>query len=335
MATSQEIQDIIARLARGEQVSGWDLTRDNNAGAGTYSSPESGYTPLASGAVTGASFYDQPNHVWHSYDPQGTFAGDRADSSWKDGLSGFLKSAALIGGAGFGLNALGGALGGGLTEAALGGADAAAGMGVGGSAGGADLASIIGGSAAGGGSPFVTAAGAGLTGVAPGMSAADLGILGFGAGDIGAIGGLTGAAATGFGSGGLSAADLGGAAAKTSGLGDWLSDPSNILKTIGTVGSLYEGLHSKDGTSTTTRTLDPRVEAQLFGADGKGGILKDLNDWKAMYPTGESQTTINGRQGLLNFANDPATLAAFKNQGAVGLGLLNTPQMKNPWLTGG
>ncbi len=138
---------------------------------------------------------------------------------------------------------------------------------------------------------------------------------------------------------GASLGGLGGIAASGGGfldnLGNWISKPENILKTIGTVGSIAEGLKDtpdpNNFTQTTTKNLDPRISTAIFGADGNSGLFGDLMAFKNKYPTGQNQTMIDAQNGLRGLLTDPRVMNGYFTMGGTGLGLLNQGIAPNPW----
>ncbi len=118
-------------------------------------------------------------------------------------------------------------------------------------------------------------------------------------------------------------------------VGDFLSEPANILKTVGAVGSIAEGLKddpSTDFTQTTTRDLNPAVKTGLFGADGNGGVVGDLMNWYKANPTGQNQTMRDAQTGLRGLLTDPRVMDGYWQMGGRGIGLMNAGIAPNPWM---
>lgn len=167
----------------------------------------------------------------------------------------------------------------------------------------------------GGGELLGEGLGGGATDAAAGSAtkAALYGAEGYGAGMTGAATGLydAGLAATG---GGL-----------LSGLGS-LKD---IVK-IG--GALAGGLAGSQGTQggqqTTQRTLDPRIDAMVFG---QGGLLSDAQNWYNQNKSGQNDTMKLASSQLTGLLSDPNLKNAIYTQGAAGTRMMNQPIASNPF----
>jgi hypothetical protein len=137
-------------------------------------------------------------------------------------------------------------------------------------------------------------------------------------------------AASGLNAAGTIAAGGGFLDKLASGASDFFSNPANLLKTVATIGALTQD-NSTDGTTTTTKSLDPRLASIVFGADGNSGVVGDLKSWAAANPTGQNQTMRDAQNGLRDLLNNPNLLDSFYRQGAAGNALIANGVAPNPW----
>lgn len=227
----------------------------------------------------------------------------------KYGLRDMAKLAAVA----LGANMLGGGLLGG-GEAAAAGAGEAAGTGFGIGGGGMHL------------TPAAMEAGLGTAGYGTNAAAAASGM--FNPATIGAGAGLT----FGPGAAGAAGAAAGGAGA-AGGLGSLAGGMSG--KVIGgLLGAVAGAANSGDKQQTSQQRLDPRMEAMLYGADGKGGYLGAATDWFNQNKGG-NPLMLQGAQMMADFYKSPQYTEGYNNLRSTGLGLLNTPMAGNPFTQGG
>lgn len=147
---------------------------------------------------------------------------------------------------------------------------------------------------------------------------------GFTPASMGAAGGAAGAA------GGVGAA--GGGASAGAG-GSTLGNLSG--KAIGgLLGAVAGAANSGDKTQTTQQRLDPRMEAMLYGADGKGGYLGAATEWFNQNKGG-NPLMLQGAQMMADFYRSPQYTEGYNSLRSAGLGLLNTPMAGNPFTQGG
>jgi hypothetical protein len=160
---------------------------------------------------------------------------------------------------------------------------------------------------------------------APGLTGADAAMA-----DLAASGGLTPASMGGA----AGAAAVGGAAGGgAAGLGSLAGGMSG--KVIGgLLGAAAGAANSGDKTQTTQQRLDPRMEAMLYGADGKGGYLGAAADWFNQNKGG-NPLMLQGAQMMADFYRSPQYTEGYNSLRSTGLGLLNTPMAGNPFTQGG
>lgn len=205
----------------------------------------------------------------------------------------------------------GGLLGGGGATAAGAGEAAGTGFGIGG--GGMHL------------TPAAMEAGLGTAGYGTNAAAAASGM--FNPATIGAGAGLT----FGPGAAGAAGAAAGGAGA-AGGLGSLAGGMSG--KVIGgLLGAAAGAANSGDKTQTSQQRLDPRMEAMLYGADGKGGYLGAATEWFNQNKGG-NPLMLQGAQMMADFYKSPQYTEGYNNLRNTGLGLLNTPMAGNPFMRG-
>lgn len=116
------------------------------------------------------------------------------------------------------------------------------------------------------------------------------------------------------------------------GLGSALGSASG--KVIGgLLGAVAGAANSGDKTQTTQQRLDPRMEAMLYGADGKGGYLGAATDWFNQNKGG-NPLMLQGAQMMADFYKNPQYAEGYNALRSAGLGLLNTPMAGNPFMRG-
>lgn len=274
----------LQRLLSGEQIDGWETS---TAGNSAYSSPESGYTPAAQDKTPiGFSYLDKPNKVWRVYDIDGNLVRNEPESTGASTFKKFLTDGALIAGAGFGLNALGGALGG---------TGAAAGSGLGslGSTGALSLADL--------GLAAIPEVGAGIGSLGSGALAGGGAGLGGALGSGGADAATSAAWATGSPGLGLDTLSTVGA----NGAGGLLSGFGNLP--FGKIaGAALGALSSKDQQQTTTQTREPWGPAQDFIKQQIAQGQKLAGQYQQQPFSPQQQTAYNNYGGLLNSINSGA-----------------------------
>lgn len=283
---------ILQRLLSGEQIDGWDTA---TAGNPTYSSPESGYTPASQDKTPiGFSYLDKPNKVWRVYDIDGNLVRNEPESTSSSTFKKFLTDGAMIAGGAFGLNALGGALGG--TAGGL--ANAGAGLsGLGATPGALSLADL--------GLAAIPEVGAGIGSLGSGALAGGGAGLG---GALGATGDAATSAAWATGSPGLGLDTL--SAVGANGAGGLLSGLSSLpLQQI--LGGVLGAATSRD--QTQTKTNAPWEPAQPFIKQQLAQGQKMAADLAANPFSQQQQTAYNNYGGLLNNINSGAQglLAGF------------------------
>lgn len=162
------------------------------------------------------------------------------------------------------------------------------------------------------GAPALLSEAAIAAGLTPGLTAAGAAAAAGGAAGGAAAGGAGAAGAAGAGStlGGLSGRAIG-----------------------GLLGAAAGAANSGDKTQTTQQKLDPRMEALLYGQDGKGGYLGAATDWFNQNKGG-NPLMLQGAQMMADFYRSPAYAAGYNNLRSTGLGLLNTPMAGNPFMRG-
>lgn len=178
------------------------------------------------------------------------------------------------------------------------------------------------------------AAGASGAAAAPVMDAATAAFL---EANMGALaptvsGGFAPAAAGGGLLGGGAAAGGVASGAAASGAGSMLSNLSG--RAIGgLLGAAAGAANSGDKTQTSQQRLDPRMEAMLYGADGKGGYLGAATDWFNQNKGG-NPLMLQGAQMMADFYRSPQYTEGYNSLRSAGLGLLNTPMAGNPFMRG-
>jgi hypothetical protein len=116
------------------------------------------------------------------------------------------------------------------------------------------------------------------------------------------------------------------------GLGSTLGNLSG--RAIGSLlGAAAGAADSGDKTQTSQQRLDPRMEAMLYGADGKGGYLGAATEWFNQNKGG-NPLMLQGAQMMADFYKSPQYTEGYNNLRNTGLGLLNTPMAGNPFMRG-
>lgn len=180
--------------------------------------------------------------------------------------------------------------------------------------------------------------GGGLGGLGAGQTAIGS-VVGAGGGTgFGSLGGLAGFGGGLGGLGGLGAAAGGGGGGLLGTLGTLGSAAGGLSKLGGAIGAIGGGLlgaNQKAPTDTTTRQIDPRMAAYLYGADGTSGILGGVNDlWKKqMAQGGLNDVQREGLNRQLATLRDPRYSQGFDAMRSSGLGLLGMPIAGNPYTT--
>jgi len=284
------------------------------------SMPASLETGEAPGPVEGYAMYDPAKTAYgqsfQRYDPQGVFVGEgqfKKPGNILDLTGQFAKDMAPLALAALGANGIGAALGqssifgaGGLLgggQAAAAGAGEAAGTGFGIGGGGSTL------------TPAAIEAGLGTAGYGTNAAAAASGM--FNPATIGAGAGLT------FGPG---AAAAGSAAA--GGLGALGSLSGKAIG--GLLGAAAGAANSGDKQQTSQQRLDPRMEALLYGADGKGGYLGAATDWFNQNKGG-NPLMLQGAQMMADYYKSPQYTEGYNTLRSTGLGLLGSGMAGNPF----
>ena len=328
MDSAKTLEQIIAALLQNGQAP-QKLTQEQmqalqGAGQNQFGWFSPGGTPTGTGEGWDGSFAANPtgnqfgvrinDDVGALYDAQGNFTGNDVLNKqtptdlWKQGIAAAL---AMYGGAQFLQGYLPGA------EAAMGGGLEAAGAYAGGGAVdavGSALPELFTGSmpslsfpgAASAFTPDILAAGAISGGVMP-----------------------TGAGLAGLS--GLGTLTSGGGSSFMDKAGNFLSDPNNLLRTIGTVGAIAEGFRNNDtsATQTTTKNFDPKVKETLFGT---GGLLDKasayVNQAAANNYTNPQMTL--AKEKMTGLLSDPNVWNSLYSIGGQGVAMT-----KNPWLLKG
>lgn len=102
----------------------------------------------------------------------------------------------------------------------------------------------------------------------------------------------------------------------------------------GLLGAAAGAANSGDRTQTSQQRLDPRMEAMLYGADGRGGYLGAATDWFNQN-RGGNPLMLQGAQMMADFYRSPQYTEGYNSLRSAGLGLLNTPMAGNPFTQGG
>lgn len=268
-----------------------------------------------------------------SVDQSGQQTGDPwSHTSQGQGIGSILGEFGKIA-APFALMALGGNYLSGLggdAAAGLGGASAE-GMGAGGGALGDAAAGAAGGGTAGGGATWGGMAGA-TGGLTPAALEASLGTAGYGAAGtaggtaLGISGALNGAGA------GLPFAGAAGGAAAGGGLLSSLGSAAGIGQALAPILGAVAGSQSTPGQQVTNqKTLDPRIDAMVFGKDGAGGLLSDASSWYQANKSGQNDTMRQANSQLTGLLTDPRVMQGLYTQGGAGLGMMQGGVAANPF----
>lgn len=202
----------------------------------------------------------------------------------------------------------------------------------------------------GGMSPIVPAT-AGLT-TAGAVTAADGGAALVGNSDKAALlsdagygAGMSGNATSAFDTvAGLTGNNQLGAAAGNAVDGNWLQAAQNVGNSmnmtdwlrLGT--TIYGAVQGNKGTpaqtQTNQRSLDPRLDAVVFGQNGQGGLLSDAQAWYQANKSGQNATMRTAQQQMQGLLTDPRLTQGLYQMGGAGLGLLSQPIAGNPYANG-
>lgn len=99
---------------------------------------------------------------------------------------------------------------------------------------------------------------------------------------------------------------------------------------IGAVGSIIAS--DKGGSSqSTTQEVDPRLAKYLYGEEGDGGLLSDVDKWYQANKSGLNDQMAQGLNTQWNVFNDPRTLGGYQQMTNLGSGLMGTPIVGNPF----
>lgn len=118
-------------------------------------------------------------------------------------------------------------------------------------------------------------------------------------------------------------------------VGDFLSEPRNLLSTVGAIGSIVEGRRNsgpQTSTSSTQRTFDPQVSQALFGTGGTGGLIGDATAYlnRAKSNNYSNPQMDMARTKLTGLISDPNVWNSLYQIGGTGVAMT-----KNPWLLKG
>lgn len=195
----------------------------------------------------------------------------------------------------------------------------------------------------------------GATPLAPGLTAAEIG--GIGAGGVGggsalagggaAAGGINPATAGWFpGEGVASGIPAWDGAAKAAGVGLSSTPGAGFLSSLGDLGGLAKvaapllgavaGSQSTPGAETTNRrTLDHRMDAMVFGANGSPGLLGDATAWYQANKSGQNDTMRTANDQLKGLLTDPRVMQGLYTQGGTGIGMMQGGMAANPFTRAG
>jgi hypothetical protein len=190
-----------------------------------------------------------------------------------------------------------------------------------------------GGQAASAGAGEAAGAGFGIGGggstLTPAAIEAGLGTAGYGTNAAAAASGMFNPATIGAGAGlafGPGAAAAGSAAA--GGLGALGSLSGKAIG--GLLGAAAGAANSGDKQQTSQQRLDPRMEALLYGADGKGGYLGAATDWFNQNKGG-NPLMLQGAQMMADYYKSPQYTEGYNTLRNTGLGLLGSGMAGNPF----
>lgn len=102
----------------------------------------------------------------------------------------------------------------------------------------------------------------------------------------------------------------------------------------GAVGAGKGGLNS--ATTTNQNTVDPRIAQYIYGPNGSGGLLANVNNTmnQQMQNGGLNATQQQGLNMQLSALQDPAYASSLQQIRSVGTGLLGGNQAGNPFTSG-
>lgn len=153
----------------------------------------------------------------------------------------------------------------------------------------------------------------------PPITGADIGVMSGGDAALGTVGGqVSPFTMSGGGAGGLFDGFTG----------------ADALKYGGALAGAISGFQgAPGGTTTSQRTLDPKIENAYFGADGKGGLLGSATAWFDKYKdTGMNDAMSSANAWQRGILQDPGLKAGLFSQGGNGVSLMNQPRTTNPFL---
>ena len=151
----------------------------------------------------------------------------------------------------------------------------------------------------------------------------------------------------------VTAADFGALVGGDAALGTAGAAVSPFAMTGGGAGGLFDGITGADalkyggalagavsgfqgapgGTTTTQRTLDPKLQTAYFGADGAGGLLGSAKSWFDKYKdTGMNDAMSSANAWQRGILQDPGLKAGLFSQGGNGVSLMSQPRATNPFL---
>ena len=266
------------------------------------SMPASSETGEAPGPVEGYAMYDPAKTAYgqsfQRYDPQGVFVGEgqfKKPGNILDLTGQFAKDMAPLALAALGANGIGAALG----QSSI--------FGAGGLLGGGSTGSLTSGVTPG----SVAAFEAGLPAAGAGSAAAG----GIGSLTAGMTPATVAAMEAGLPSAGAGLGALGSLSGKAIG---------------GLLGAAAGAANSGDKQQTTQQRLDPRMEALLYGADGKSGYLGAATDWFNQNKGG-NPLMLQGAQMMADYYKSPQYTEGYNTLRNTGLGLLGMGMAGNPF----
>lgn len=125
--------------------------------------------------------------------------------------------------------------------------------------------------------------------------------------------------------------------------GSWISGVSNgqlLQSGAGLLGAVAGAVGSKNGlnnaVNSTQNQIDPRIAKYLYGQDGNGGLLSNVNNilQSQLYSGGLNPTQQQGLNMQLSALNNPAYGASLNQMRNTGSGLLGTQAAGNPFTQG-
>ena len=117
---------------------------------------------------------------------------------------------------------------------------------------------------------------------------------------------------------------------------DFLSGDSWMPAAVSLAGGLL-GSQSTDSSSSSTRSMDPRMDRYVYGADGQSGLLSDAF---GLYSKQASQGGLNDlqRQGMgmqQQYLMSPQYQQGYANMASLGNALMSGGVAGNPFISGG